>query len=730
MFEIITKKISNKIIVALFALMFISSSTIVYITTSKVTEDSITNAKENLGMLNASMFQTLRNTMNTGDPALIAKAEEEARQIKGVKNLTVAKSQALLELYPSNTQFTTDKEILKTFETKQPSIIQSDDKNGHSLRMIKPMIATSECLMCHANQNEGDVIGVMDLTFSLDEVDVSIGRLVTDISIISLILGLITIGLIFIIVRKATNPIDDLKDGFSNLLNSNDSNINLNIKSNDEIGDVAKLFNAYMDKVRDGLKQDEKVIEEVSNVIEKTSNGFFVYNVNSKAANPHVEDLKNKLNIMISTIKETLDKINETLRHYSESKYDFIMNDNIHGNLGSLVSGIKLVGNNTSEILAMIMNAGNALNQNSKTLTEASKNLSLSSNEQSASLVETAAAIEQITATIHNNTTSTVEMSKLAQNLIDSAKNGQVLANQTALSMDEINKEVSSINEAIEVIDQIAFQTNILSLNAAVEAATAGEAGKGFAVVAAEVRNLANRSAEAARQIKDIVENATNKAKEGKKISDNMIHGYTELSGNIATTLETIDDVSNSSKEQEKGIIQIGNAITLLDKAIHKNTEIAKQISTITSNISSMSSSLITVASRASFLEDSLDKVCDIDLVYDTALIKVDLLNTKDRIYGKLGSYDNFRIEKNQNLKNWLTNVSASNKEIDSEFIEELNKLDESFHKTLQELVEINSNKDKNTFLNKKAEEVENKLAQIFENLNNLKKYHCKENQK
>ena len=202
MFEIITKKISNKIIVALFTLMFISSTTIVYITTSKVTEDSITNAKENLGMLNASMFQTLRNTMNTGDPALIAKAEEEARQIKGVKNLTVAKSQALLELYPSNTQFTTDKEILKTFETKQPSIIQTDDKNGHSLRMIKPMIATSECLMCHANQNEGDVIGVMDLTFSLDEVDVSIGRLVTDISIISLILGLITIGLIFIIVRK------------------------------------------------------------------------------------------------------------------------------------------------------------------------------------------------------------------------------------------------------------------------------------------------------------------------------------------------------------------------------------------------------------------------------------------------------------------------------------------------------------------------------------------------
>ena len=602
MFEIITKKISNKIIVALFTLMFISSTTIVYITTSKVTEDSITNAKENLGMLNASMFQTLRNTMNTGDPALIAKAEEEARQIKGVKNLTVAKSQALLELYPSNTQFTTDKEILKTFETKQPSIIQSDDKNGHSLRMIKPMIATSECLMCHANQNEGDVIGVMDLTFSLDEVDVSISRLVADISIISLILGLITIGLIFIIVRKATNPIDDLKDGFSNLLNSNDSNINLNIKSNDEIGDVAKLFNAYMDKVRDGLKQDEKVIEEVSNIIEKTSNGFFVYNVNSKAANPHVEDLKNKLNIMISTIKETLDKINETLRHYSESKYDFIMNDNIHGNLGSLVSGIKLVGNNTSEILAMIMNAGNALNQNSKTLTEASKNLSLSSNEQSASLVETAAAIEQITATIHNNTTSTVEMSKLAQNLIDSAKNGQVLANQTALSMDEINKEVSSINEAIEVIDQIAFQTNILSLNAAVEAATAGEAGRGFAVVAGEVRNLANRSAQAAKEIKDIVEKAKEITSEGKDIADEMINGYVKLNQDITSTISLINDVQNSSKEQLQGIEQINNSISSLDKQTQQNATVANKTQEIAINTDKIAKLIVEDANNKEFI--------------------------------------------------------------------------------------------------------------------------------
>ena len=285
MFELITKKISNKIIVALFVLMSLSSITVVYFTTSKVTKDSIEKTKENLEMLNSAMFQSLRNAMNTGDPVQIAKAEEDARHIKGVKNLTVAKSQSLMELYPSNVPYTKDTNILNTFSSKQPLLLQTNDSNGHNIRMIKPMVATTECLMCHSNQVEGDVIGVMDLTFSLEEADKQISTLVAEISIISMILAFITIGLIFFIVRKATNPIGKLKDGFENLLHSNDTNITLQVESKDEIGEVANLFNAYMDKVRAGLKQDEKVIEEASDILEKTASGFFVYKVNATASN-------------------------------------------------------------------------------------------------------------------------------------------------------------------------------------------------------------------------------------------------------------------------------------------------------------------------------------------------------------------------------------------------------------------------------------------------------------
>ena len=723
MLEFIKRKISNKIIFALLILMTMSSVLVVYFSTSHVKKDSIAVTKQNLEMLNTAMFQSLRNAMATGDANTIKKAEDDARSIQGVKSLIVAKSKPLIEMYSPDSKFTNDPTVIKSFNDKKPQIIETNENGSHELRMIKPMVAEQDCLMCHANQQVGDVIGVMDLTFSLQESDSRLISLVLNISIISLVLGGITLILIFILVKKATNPIQSLKSGFTNLIHSNDTNIRLEVTSKDEIGEVADLFNTYMDKVRDGLKQDEKVIEEANDVLEKTGNGFFVYDVKSQASNPHVEDLKNKLNTMIISTRETLDKINVTLKNYSESRFDYKINDvGIYGDLGSLTAGIKLVGNNTSEILAMILNTGDSLKENTQTLSTAASNLSVSSNKQAASLEETAAALEEITANIQGTNEAATRMNKLAQDVTVSAKSGQNLATKTAQSMEEINTQVSSINEAIEVIDQIAFQTNILSLNAAVEAATAGEAGKGFAVVAQEVRNLASRSAEAAKEIKDIVEAASNKASEGKNISTKMIEGYNELNKNISDTIEMIENVSTAAKEQEGGISQINDAITTLDHATQQNASVADEISHMSAQIANMSNSLVTAASRASFLDESREEVSNVDLVYDTAKVKVDILSNKDDVYSKLGEYSNWQAKNSVALSNFINNFENSNIKVSTDTISILKTLNNSFTSKLQALIDANANKEENSVLNEKAKEVEIESLRIFGTLNKLKK--------
>ena len=192
-------------------------------------------------------------------------------------------------------------------------------------------------------------------------------------------------------------------------------------------------------------------------------------------------------------------------------------------------------------------------------------------------------------------------MANLSSSVTKSASMGEKLANETNVSMDEINAQVTAINAAISVIDQIAFQTNILSLNAAVEAATAGEAGKGFAVVAQEVRNLASRSAEAAREIKDIVEKATIKANEGKEIASNMINGYKELNENISQTMNLISDIQNASKEQLLGIEQINDAVNSLDRQTQQNAMVASQSHDIAQSTDEIAKLIVQDANQKEF---------------------------------------------------------------------------------------------------------------------------------
>ncbi len=261
--------------------------------------------------------------------------------------------------------------------------------------------------------------------------------------------------------------------------------------------------------------------------------------------------------------------------------------------------------NNLSNIINQMLQEnkinGLSLDESSKVLLENVNILNKASNETAVSLEETAAALEEITSTVINNTERISTMTNHSKELSNSIEEGQKLATITVESMDSINEQTQAIADAITIIDQIAFQTNILSLNAAVEAATAGEAGKGFAVVAAEVRNLASRSAEAAREIKDLVENATSKTNSGKKIADDMIRGYVKLRENISKTTDVIKDISISSSEQRTSIEQINDVVNRLDRQTQNNASIASQTHDIAINTSHIAKTILATVNEKNF---------------------------------------------------------------------------------------------------------------------------------
>ncbi|ATA22673.1 chemotaxis protein [Brenneria goodwinii] len=261
--------------------------------------------------------------------------------------------------------------------------------------------------------------------------------------------------------------------------------------------------------------------------------------------------------------------------------------------LGRLNDAIGRMQGALLDAVRQVRDAGTQIDRGSRELFEENNRLSQRTEESAASLEQTAASMEQLSATVKNNAEHAEQAHQLANNVADTSGLSSESVCYVIEKMQEIDASAKRINDILGVIDGIAFQTNILALNASVESARAGEQGRGFAVVAGEVRNLAQHSGQAAKEIRALITDSQTRISEGLELASHAGETMDEMDGAIMRITQLMKNISNATQEQYRGIEQVNLAFTQIDKAAQQNTQLVRSFSVTTQSLEEQSQQLI-----------------------------------------------------------------------------------------------------------------------------------------
>ncbi|KJV27208.1 methyl-accepting chemotaxis protein [Luteibacter yeojuensis] len=245
--------------------------------------------------------------------------------------------------------------------------------------------------------------------------------------------------------------------------------------------------------------------------------------------------------------------------------------------LGQLQAAFKAMDERLAAIVTEVRHGSGSVSTAAQQISRGNDDLSQRTQEQASSLEETASSMEEMTSTVKQNAENASHANQLARGAREQAEKGGEVVAQTVVAMREINSSSKKISDIVSLIDEIAFQTNLLALNAAVEAARAGEQGRGFAVVATEVRNLAQRSAGAAKEIKGLINDSANKVKAGSELVDQSGKALAEIVDSVKKVTDIVAEIAAASSEQSAGIDQVNHAVLQMDEMTQQNAALVEE---------------------------------------------------------------------------------------------------------------------------------------------------------
>ncbi|HEY8157243.1 MAG TPA: methyl-accepting chemotaxis protein [Methylobacter sp.] len=320
-----------------------------------------------------------------------------------------------------------------------------------------------------------------------------------------------------------------------------------------------------------------EVEKDVAAIVEASVRGDFTKRLDLQGKEGFLLQLSEGMNQLLETSETGLNEVVRVLGALSRGDLTEKITNDYSGTFGQLKDDSNTTVEKLREIVNKIKNATNSINAGAKEIAVGNNDLSQRTEEQAASLEQTAASMEELTSTVQQNSVNARHANQLAINASDIAGKGVTVVGQVVLTMDQINESSRKVVDIISVIDGIAFQTNILALNAAVEAARAGEQGRGFAVVAVEVRNLAQRAAAAAGEIKNLIGDSVEKVEDGTKLVAQAGKTMEEIVSSIRSVTAIMSEISAASVEQTSGIEQVNQAITQMDDVTQQNAALVEQ---------------------------------------------------------------------------------------------------------------------------------------------------------
>jgi methyl-accepting chemotaxis protein len=341
----------------------------------------------------------------------------------------------------------------------------------------------------------------------------------------------------------------------------------------------------------DRTKEKEAEIE-VASIVEASLQGNFSKRINEDDKEGFMLTLVQGLNQLMRTTESGLNEVSNVLLAVSEGDLTKRVESEYRGTFNDLKNYCNTTTENLANIISQIRHASDTISNASSEIAQGNADLSTRTEQQASSLEETASSMEELTSTVRLNAENANQANGLASQASEVAANGGELISQVVTTMGSINESSQKIADIIGVIDGIAFQTNILALNAAVEAARAGEQGRGFAVVASEVRTLAQRSANAAKDIKDLISDSVSKITSGNTLVNRSGETMQEIVVSIQRVNDIMAEIAAASAEQATGIDEVSKAVTQMDEMTQQNAALVEEAAAAAESMRSQASDL------------------------------------------------------------------------------------------------------------------------------------------